>query len=239
MRSISTSQAESILKTPPRAPVATVPMNSDGSIIYDNVALGEGAIIEPYAIVGIQDRFHPPGRVVIGKRAFLGSRCTIYAGVTVGDDFDISDQTTIFTENVFGDRVRIGPKAVVKNGCEIGSDVRINAQVFMERVIVDGVVFIGPHTVFSDDYHPPCPRYKDCVPKTRVESHVSIGANVFVAPGVRIGHHSQIYGGAVIIADVPPYSVMAGNPARLVKSFNALACKPGFFERPFVWWDKK
>jgi acetyltransferase-like isoleucine patch superfamily enzyme len=219
--------------------MAAVLINRDGTIVYENVTLGEGAIIEPYAILGIQDRFHPPGRVVIGKRAFIGSRCTVYAGVSAGDDFDISDQTTVFTENAFGDRVRIGPKAVIKNSCQIGNDVRINAQVFMERVVVENNVFIGPHTVFSDDLHPPCPRSKDCVPKIHVESNVSIGAKVFIAPGVRIGHHSQIYGGAVVIADVPPHSVMAGNPARKIKSFDELICKPGFFQRPFEWWDKK
>ncbi len=212
-------------------------MNQDGSIVHDNVTLGEGAIIEPFAILGIQDRFHPSGRVVIGKRAFIGTRCTVYAGVSAGDDFDISDQSTVFADNTFGDRVRIGPKAIVKNGCEIGNDVRINAQAFLERVVVENYVFIGPHSVFTDDLHPPCPRYKDCAPKCHVESYVSIGANVFIAPGVRIGHHSQIYGGAVVIASVPPGSVMAGNPARKIKSFDQLTCKPGFFEKPFEWWD--
>lgn len=213
--------------------------NSDTqTLIYDNVEIANDAIIEPLAILGIQDRFHPPGKVKIGQRAFIGSRCTVYAGVIAGDDFDISDQTTVFTNNVIGDRVRIGPKAVIKNDCVIGNDVRINSQVFLERVVIENHVFIGPNTTFSDDPHPPCPRSKECVPKTHVESFVSIGANVFIAPGVRIGHHSQIYGGASVLADVPPYSVMAGNPARKIKDFDQLVCKPGFYKKPFEWWPK-
>jgi acetyltransferase-like isoleucine patch superfamily enzyme len=208
------------------------------AIIYPNVELGEDALVEPLAILGIQDRFHPPGAVVIGRRAFIGSRCTIYAGVTAGDDLDVSDQTTIFTDNVLGHRVRIGPKAVVKNGCRIGNDVRVNAQVFLERVELEDFIFIGPQTVFTDDLHPPCPRYADCVPKAHVESYVSIGAHVMIAPGVRVGHHCQIYGGSVVIKDVPPNSVMAGNPARLVKRFDELTCRPELFERPFEWWGK-
>jgi UDP-2-acetamido-3-amino-2,3-dideoxy-glucuronate N-acetyltransferase len=207
------------------------------AIMYPNVTLGPDAIVEPLAIVGIQDRFHPAGQLVIGARAFIGTRCTVYERVTAGDDFDLSDQSTIFTDNVIGHRVRIGPKAVVKNGCRIGNDVRVNAQVFMERVVVEDRVFIGPNTCFSDDLHPPCPRYAECVPKTHVESFVSIGANVFLAPGIRIGHHSQIYGGAVVVGDVAPYSVMAGNPARLIKQFDELVCLPGFFPKPFSWWN--
>lgn len=207
------------------------------AIIYPNVVLGKNAIIEPFAIVGILDRFHEPSKVQIGNNPFIGSRCTIYSGVIAGDDFDVSDQTTIFTENHFGNKVRIGPKTIIKNGCEVGSKVRINAHVFMERVILGDFVFIGPHTVFTDDMHPPCPKYNLCVPKTVVESYVSIGANVVIAPGVTIGHHSQIYSGAVVIKDVPSGSVVAGNPARIIKEFKDLKCQAGFYERPFIWWE--
>jgi acetyltransferase-like isoleucine patch superfamily enzyme len=211
---------------------------SPHALVYPNVVLGDDAVVEEFAIVGIEDRFHEPKPVVIGIRAFIGSRCTVYAGVTAGDDFDISDQTTIFTDNTVGNRVRIGPKAIIKNGCRIGNDVRVNAGVFMERVVVDDHVFIGPCTVFTDDMHPPCPRYSECVPKAHVESHVSIGANVTIAPGVRIGHHSQIYAGAMVIEDVKPNSVIGGNPGRFIKRFDELKCGPGFFERPFEWWKK-
>jgi acetyltransferase-like isoleucine patch superfamily enzyme len=209
------------------------------AIIYPNVDLGDVAIVEPFAILGIQDRFHPPAGTIIGTNAFIGSRCTVYAGVTAGQFLDISDQTTIFTDNILGDRVRIGPKAVIKNGCRIGSNIRINAQTFLERVELEDFVFIGPGTVFTDDKHPPCPRYADCVPKTHVESYVSIGANVTLAPGIRIGHHVQVYGGSVVTKDVPPNSVVGGSPARLIKRFDELECAPQFFTRVFDWWETK
>ena len=208
-------------------------------IKYDNVFIGDNLIIEPFAILGIHDRFHPKSDLKIGKNAFIGSRCTIYSGVSIGDDFDLSDQSTVFTNNIIGNRVRIGPKAVIKNDCIIGNDVRINSQVFMERVVLENNIFIGPNTVFSDDYHPPCPKSKECVPKTHVESFVSIGANVFIAPGIKIGHHTQIYGGSVVTKDIPPNSVVAGNPARVIKKFDELECPTGFYKKPFEWWDKK
>lgn len=210
--------------------------SGSSALVYDCVSIGEGSVVEPFAILGIQDRFHPVGVLVIGARAFIGSRCTVYSGVTAGDDLDISDQTTIFTDNIIGSRVRIGPKAVVKNGCRIGNDVRINAQVFLERVELEDFVFIGPQTVFTDDKHPPCPRYAECVPKSHIESYVSIGANVTIAPGIRVGHHSQIYSGAVVVKDVPPYSVVAGNPAEVIKNFKELKCSAGLFEQPYEWW---
>lgn len=77
------------------------------AIIYDNVSLGENHIIEAFAVLGIQDRFHPPKKVTIGDNAFFGSRCTVYAGVIAGNFLDLSDQSTIFTDNVLGHCVRI------------------------------------------------------------------------------------------------------------------------------------
>ena len=207
------------------------------ALIYPNVEYGKKVTIEPFAIVGIQDRFHPQGKLILGERAFIGSRCTLYAGVEIGDDFDISDQSSVFYDNLFGNFCRIGPKAIIKNGCQFGNYVRINAKVFMERVIVGSHVFIGPGTIFTDDRHPPCPHYADCVPKTEVDSYVSIGANVVVVPGVKIGHHCQIYAGSVITSDVEPYSVMAGHPAKKIKMFDDLKCSAGIYTKAFQWWE--
>ena len=114
------------------------------TILYQEVTIGSNPIIEPYAILGIQDRFHPLAKLIIGDNAFIGSRCTIYAGVTIGNNFDISDQSSVFYDNEIGDDCRIGPKAVIKNGCRIGDNVRINSQVFLERVIIGSYVFVGP-----------------------------------------------------------------------------------------------
>lgn len=208
------------------------------AIIYDNATLGENAIVEPFAIIGIHDRFHEPSTVTIGNHAFIGSRCTVYENVTAGNYFDISDQTTIFFNNKFGDYCRIGPKATIKNGCELGNHVRVNAHVFMEELIVGSHVFIGPGVTFTDDYHPPCPKRSKCVPKSVVEDFVSIGSNSVIAPGIRIGHHTQIYAGSVIVKDVEPFSVMAGNPAKRIKDIRELTCKTGHFERPFLWWEE-
>ena len=207
------------------------------ALIYSNVEYGNSIIVEPFAILGIQDRFQLDSQLKLGDRAFIGSRCTLYAGVKIGHDFDISDQSTVFYDNIFGNFCRIGPKAIIKNGCRFGEHVRVNARVFMERVEVGSNVFIGPGTTFTDDRHPPCPHYAECVPKTSIDSNVSIGANVVIMPGVKIGHHSQIYAGSIIIKDVEPYSVMAGHPARKIKDFSELACTAGIYKKPFEWWD--
>lgn len=49
-----------------------------------------------------------------------------------------------------------------------------------------------------------------------IEDHAWLGANVVVLPGVRIGHHAIVGAGAVVTRDVPPYTVVKGQPARAV-----------------------
>ena len=42
----------------------------------------------------------------------------------------------------------------------------------------------------------------------------------------------------VVTHDVPPGSVVAGNPAKVIKSFDSLECKPKLFNKPFEWWGQ-
>lgn len=54
----------------------------------------------------------------------------------------------------------------------------------------------------------------------KIENNVWIGANSVVLPGVQIGNHSVIGAGSIITKDIPPYSVVVGNPARIVKRYD-------------------
>lgn len=54
----------------------------------------------------------------------------------------------------------------------------------------------------------------------RIDDEVWIGANCIITAGVHIGRHSVIAGGSVVIKDIPPYSVAAGNPARVIKQYD-------------------
>lgn len=55
----------------------------------------------------------------------------------------------------------------------------------------------------------------------RIEDECWIGANVVITPGVTIGFHSVVAAGSVVTKDVPPYSIVGGNPARLLKQYNS------------------
>ena len=52
-----------------------------------------------------------------------------------------------------------------------------------------------------------------------IEDNVHIGENCVIMPGVTIGHNSVVSANSVIVKDIPPYSIVAGNPGKLIISF--------------------
>lgn len=53
----------------------------------------------------------------------------------------------------------------------------------------------------------------------KIEDNVWIGAGAIILPGVTIHHHSVVAAGSIVTKDVPPFSLVGGNPAKLIKKF--------------------
>jgi acetyltransferase-like isoleucine patch superfamily enzyme len=209
-----------------------------GVEIAPNVTIGPGADLQPPCILGKAPRGAAPGDLplVIGANAVVRPFTTIYAGSTFGDDLQTGQGASIREDNVVGNDVSIGTNAVLEFGNRIGDRVRIHSGCFLELVTIEDDVFVGPNAVFTDDPHPMnCPKYRECKGGPVVRRLARIGANATILPGVEIGEDSLVAAGAVVVEDVPPGTVVAGNPARVIKSVPELTCPPGFFERPYVW----
>jgi acetyltransferase-like isoleucine patch superfamily enzyme len=209
-----------------------------GAHVGLNVTLGQGAVLHPPCVLGMAPRGTHEGELplVIGEGAVVRPFTTIYAGSTIGDRLKTGQGASIREDNVLGDDVSVGTNAVLEFGNRIGSRVRIHSGCFLEMVILEDDVFVGPNATFTDDPHPmDCPRYKECAGGAIVRRLARIGANVTVLPGVEIGQGALIGAGSVVVADVPAGMVAVGNPARVITAVDVLDCRPGFYERPYVW----
>jgi len=210
----------------------------EGVQIDPCVRLGDDCGLQPPCILGKAPRNPDSGELalVIGRGATVRPFTTIYAGSTIGERLQTGQGASIREDNVLGDDVSVGTNAVLEFGNRIGSRVRIHSGCFLELVTVEDDVFIGPNVVFTDDPHPMgCAHYTECKGGATVRRLARIGANSTILPGVVIGENSLVGAGSVVVHDVPAGTVVAGNPARVVKRVDELECEPGFYERPYVW----
>ena len=110
---------------------------------------------------------------------------------------------------------------------EIGDNTRINGASIhaAERIIIGKNCLIAANvTIVDSDGHGLRPDERHLVnPSARpiiIEDNVWIGLNSIILKGVRIGTNSVIGAGSVVSRDVPPNSVVSGNPAQVVKTFD-------------------
>lgn len=126
-----------------------------------------------------------------------------------------------------GKNCNVGDHAFLESGASIGNNVTIKNNVCVwVGVTVEDDVFIGPNATFTNDRFPRSPRMREAVDRyakaeqwllpTVVERGASIGANATILPGVRVGRYSMVAAGALVTADVPPFALVIGSPARRV-----------------------
>ncbi|MPW36262.1 acyltransferase [Vibrio sp. B1Z05] len=146
----------------------------------------ESAIVDDGALIGAESRVWHFTHVCSGAR--------IGAGVSLG-------------QNVFvGNKVTIGDKCKIQNNVSVYDNVHLEAE-----------VFCGPSMVFTNVYNPRSgverkSEYRDTV----VKRGATLGANCTIVCGVTVGEFAFVGAGAVINADVKPYALMVGVPAKQI-----------------------
>jgi acetyltransferase-like isoleucine patch superfamily enzyme len=149
----------------------------------------------------------------IGKNAVLRSGTILYCDVTIGDNFSTGHNVLIREQTTIGDNVAIGSSSVIEGTCTLGNNIRIQSMVFIPTYTsIGNGVFIGPNSILTNDRYPPTgkPELKGPV----IEDDVTIGANVTILPGVRLGKGCAVAAGAVVTKDVPAGKLAIGAPAR-------------------------
>lgn len=126
----------------------------------------------------------------------------------------------------FGENVNIERNAVFTPELEIGnnSGIGINCEVYGSVVIGDNVM-MGPEVVIYTSGHrfdridiAMVEQGRSDVKQVKIGNDVWIGRRVMIMPGVTIGDGCVIGAGAVVTKDIPPYSVVGGVPAKIIKS---------------------
>ena len=135
----------------------------------------------------------------IGNDTQIWQFAIVLKGATIGNNCNINCHTFIENDVRIGDRVTVKAGVYIWDGIEIANDV-----------------FLGPNVTFVNDKYPRSKQYPDVFQNTKVEQFASIGAASIILGGVQIGEYALIGAGSVVTKNVPAYSLMIGNPARIV-----------------------
>lgn len=125
-----------------------------------------------------------------------------------------------------GDNSKIGTFVEIQKNAEIGANVKVSSHTFIcEGVQIEDDVFIGHNVSFINDRYPRATSDTGAlqteadwqVVKTIVKRGASIGTSCTILCGVTIGEFAIVGAGSVVTRDVPPKTIVAGNPARILR----------------------
>ncbi len=135
----------------------------------------------------------------IGKNVRLGRNVRMWHFTYIGDDTEIGDDT------------KIGSLVHIDYGVKIGKRCKIEGSAYIPPLTVIGDdVFVGPGVIFTNDPFPLSPKMIGVT----VEDGAIICAGAMLKAGIKIGKKAVVGFGSVVTKDVPPETVVYGNPAK-------------------------
>lgn len=149
----------------------------------------------------------------------------IAPSVKLGKDTKVYDFVNLYGCEV-GDRSKVGTFVEIQKGAKIGADCKISSHTFIcEGVTIEDGVFVGHNVSFINDKYPRSVNADGSmqteadwsVVTTLVKKGASIGTSTTVLCGVTIGEGAIVGAGSVVTKDVPPHTIVAGVPARVIR----------------------
>jgi acetyltransferase-like isoleucine patch superfamily enzyme len=153
----------------------------------------------------------------------------IAADVKLGENVKIYDFVNLYGCQI-GDNSKIGAFVEIQKNAKVGKNCKISSHSFIcEGVNIEDNVFVGHNVTFINDLYPRAVggsgqlQTEDdwkCV-QTHVKKGASIGSSATVLCGVTIGSNAIVGAGSVVTKDVPADTIVAGNPARILRKVTA------------------
>ncbi|WP_218938816.1 acyltransferase [Priestia megaterium] len=144
---------------------------------------------QPLGSLGKRFRYYCAKRIAkeIGENCIIEKGCSIGKNVSLGHYASVGIRCSVQAETRIGNHVMMGPECLIYT---------INHKFNKDELIFEGYTKREP---------------------VIIEDRVWIGARCIILPGVTVGKGATVGAGAVVTKNVPPYTVVAGNPAKVVK----------------------
>lgn len=175
----------------------------------------------------------------VGKNVQIGNNCIISKRVILGDNVSIDNFTYLNSSKYW---------ITIESNVKIGKFCSVAPGVFIGAGNHD-YNFVTTHPILFDSYYDDVTNLdsvkrkanglkdKDCI--TIIGNDVWIGQNAILKRGISVGNGSVIAGGSVVVKDVPPFAIVGGNPAKIIKFRMSKERIEKVLENDEkVWWNK-
>ena len=159
------------------------------------------------------------------KLGYSTGRRVIASDVKLGRGVKLNDFVNLYGCEI-GDESKLGTFVEIQKGAKIGRRVKISSHTFIcEGVTIEDEAFIGHGVTFTNDLYPRATTSSGAlqtdadwkVVPTVVRRGASIGSGSTILCGIEIGEGAIVGAGSVVTKNVPPRTVVAGNPARVLR----------------------
>mgnify|MGYP004641149393 FL=1 len=161
----------------------------------------------------------------IGRKCFIGRRARINQCkyISMGDQCRIGNDCRISVYKEFGGKVNT-PELIFGDRVYMGDHISI---LCADKILIKDDVLMASYIMITSENHGMdvegeigYGKQKLITQPVTIENGVWIGEKAIILPGVTIGEKAIVAAGAVVTKDVPPYTIVAGNPARILKRYN-------------------
>jgi len=149
----------------------------------------------------------------------------IASSVILGENVSLQDFINLYGCRI-GDNTKIGPFVEIQKNVTVGRNCKIQSHSFLcEGVSIEDEAFIGHGVMFINDRYPRSATASGAlqteadwkVLPTVIKKGASIGSNATILCGVTVGEGAIVGAGSVVTKDVPPRTIVAGNPAKVIR----------------------
>jgi acetyltransferase-like isoleucine patch superfamily enzyme len=198
------------------------------AIVYEGTVLGAGVKVLEHAVVGKQPSLSPRstasreplGAAEIGAGTIVSTGAVVFAGTWIGERVVIGDQACVRERVTIGDDVVVGRGSLIENDTTVGALTKIQAHAYITAYsTLEDEVFIAPCVVTTNDnFMGRTERRHELVKGPTIRRRARVGGGAVLCPGIEVGEDAFIGAGAVVVRDVPPRTVVVGNPARELRA---------------------
>jgi acetyltransferase-like isoleucine patch superfamily enzyme len=197
------------------------------AVVYPGTVIGDGCKILDGAVVGKQPSLSPRSTATrdplppaeLGPGTIVSTGAIVFAGTRLGARVIVGDQACVRERVEIGDDVVVGRGTLVENDTTIGALTKIQADAYITAYsTLEDNVFVAPRVVTTNDnFMGRTEKRHELVKGPTIRRGARIGGGAILCPGVEIGEEAFVGAGAVVTKDVPPRTVVIGNPARVIR----------------------